>query len=40
VEALLTIAREEPIGLEDDDLTEYIDALPQHLAELKLLRVS
>jgi methyltransferase-like protein/2-polyprenyl-3-methyl-5-hydroxy-6-metoxy-1,4-benzoquinol methylase len=40
VEALLTIAREEPIDLEGDDLTEYIDALPQHLAEMKLLRVS
>jgi methyltransferase-like protein/2-polyprenyl-3-methyl-5-hydroxy-6-metoxy-1,4-benzoquinol methylase len=40
VEALLTIAREEPIGLEGDDLTEYVDALPQHLAEMKLLRVS
>jgi len=40
VEALLAIAREEPIDLEDDDLTEYIDALPQHLAEMKLLRVS
>jgi methyltransferase-like protein/2-polyprenyl-3-methyl-5-hydroxy-6-metoxy-1,4-benzoquinol methylase len=40
VEALLTIAREEPIGLEGDDVTEYVDALPQHLAEMKLLRVS
>jgi methyltransferase-like protein/2-polyprenyl-3-methyl-5-hydroxy-6-metoxy-1,4-benzoquinol methylase len=40
VEALLTIAREEPIDLEGDALTEYIDALPQHLAEMKLLRVS
>jgi methyltransferase-like protein/SAM-dependent methyltransferase len=40
VEALLAIAREEPIGIERDGLAEYIDALPQHLAKMKLLRVS
>jgi methyltransferase-like protein/SAM-dependent methyltransferase len=40
VEALLAIALEEPIDLEGDDLTEYVDALPQHLEEMKLLRVS
>ncbi|MDT5303364.1 MAG: hypothetical protein QOG79_6617, partial [Mycobacterium sp.] len=40
VEALLAIAREEPIGVERDGLAEYIDALPQHLAKMKLLCVS
>ena len=40
VEALLAIAREDPFPIEGDGLAEYIDALPQHLAEMKLLRVS
>jgi methyltransferase-like protein len=40
VAALLAIAREEPIAFEHDGLAEYLDALPQHLAEMKLLRVS
>ena len=40
VEALLAIAREEPFDLEGDDLAEYVDALPERLAEMKLLRVS
>ena len=40
VEDLAEIAREEPIGIERDGLAEYIDALPQHLAEMKLLRLS
>jgi methyltransferase-like protein len=40
VAALLAIAREEPVAFEHDGLAEYLDALPQHLAEMKLLRVS
>ncbi len=40
VAALLAIAREEPNAFEDDGLAEYLEALPQHLAEMKLLRVS
>jgi hypothetical protein len=40
VEALLAITRENPIPFEEDGLVEYIDALPEHLAEMKLLRVS
>jgi hypothetical protein len=52
VEALLEIAREDPIPIERDGkqlsgeaelrdaLGEHIDALPQYLAEMKLLRVS
>ncbi|MDT5210252.1 MAG: hypothetical protein QOF67_2667 [Mycobacterium sp.] len=40
VAALLAIAREEPIAFEHDGLAEYLDTLPQHLAEMKLLRVS
>jgi hypothetical protein len=40
VAALLAIMRVEPIDFGSDGLTEYIDALPQHLAEMKLLRVS
>ena len=40
VQALLAIAREEPFDLVRDDLAEYVDALPERLAEMKLLRVS
>jgi len=52
VEALVEIAREDPIPIERDGkqlsgeaelrdaLAEHIDALPQHLDEMKLLRVS
>jgi methyltransferase-like protein len=52
VEALLEISREDPIPVERDGkqlsgeaelrdaLVEYIDALPQHLVEMKLLRVN
>jgi methyltransferase-like protein/SAM-dependent methyltransferase len=40
VEALLAITRENPIPFEEDGLVEYIDALPEHLAEMKLWRVS
>jgi len=50
VEALLEIAREDPIPIDGKQLTgeaelrdalaEHIDGLPQHLEEMKLLRVS
>jgi methyltransferase-like protein len=52
VEALLEIAREDPMPIERDGkqlsgeaelrdvLAEHIDGLPQHLEEMKLLRVS
>lgn len=40
VAALLAVAREEPNAFEHDGLAEYLDALPQHLAEMKLLRLS
>jgi methyltransferase-like protein/2-polyprenyl-3-methyl-5-hydroxy-6-metoxy-1,4-benzoquinol methylase len=40
IAALLAITREEQIDFGRDGLAEYIDALPQHLAEMKLLRVS
>jgi methyltransferase-like protein/SAM-dependent methyltransferase len=40
VEALLAIARVEPIAIAREDGAEYIDALPEHLAEMNLLRLS
>jgi methyltransferase-like protein len=51
IDALLAVVRENALPIERDGkvvcgeaetreaLTEYIDALPQHLAEMKLLRV-
>jgi SAM-dependent methyltransferase len=39
VEAVLAIDRENPIGIERDALEEHIDATPQRLAEMMLLRV-
>ncbi|HZN79112.1 MAG TPA: hypothetical protein VFC01_05390, partial [Mycobacterium sp.] len=52
VDALLAIHRENPFPIEldgsqvsdeaemRDAVTDYIDALPRHLADMKLLRVS
>ena len=39
LDTLLAAVDEKAISMDRDALADYIDALPQHLAEMKLLRV-
>jgi methyltransferase-like protein len=39
LDTLLAAVRDQSIAMEHDALAEYVDALPGHLEELKLLRI-
>jgi len=40
IDSLLAVAGADSLGMNRDAVAEYIDALPQHLAEMKLVRVN